>query len=728
MRTTWKQRIHGALLSAILLCTAVTAKAENFAVLVGVSSYPTLKEQQRLSGPRNDVQRLLQVLRQRGFAPGAISVLADGVDGAQQPTRANILAALGKRTAQVKRGDTLMIYFAGHGSQQPADRKTAAGREEPDGLFEIFLPIDVGAWDGRTGQVRNAIVDHELRQLVDQASATGAFVWGVFDACHSATLVRGGGPDAEVRFRHVNPTELGIPTEALDQATAEARKLRDPAQDAEAARDRSLTGEASTATRGGTAFFYAAQTTELTPEMRLPLEDPNRMTYGLFSFMLTRALESGTPMTYRQMAQYILGQYAGIHEARVTPLFSGSALDQMVLGTTSRVIRQWPVGAGKLQVPVGSLGAVAEGAIFALLPSPTATQEQALGFLRAKRVELAQSDLEPIALQGKPVPDPTQFKPGQQARLVQSPERLNLRVAVDARACGSPCVWQSVVDGLKSQGVPGADIQWVTQAADVLLSVSDARITALSPTQQGAPDCSKDRPCAPAQRGTDLLVRSGSRAGGDTEAEIRHLAASLHGMARLANLMRLAARVSVEAQSRQVRLDVRIRHKGSAEPSAITPDKVATLEAGDKVEVKIRNDGDTAADVTLLYLDARAGVSALFPSGAGEVNRLEPRSERLIDDLDVTDNDGVAGLERLLLIAVQAEKQTERADFSFLAQPPLQALVTHRGATGAAADDMEAFMDAAFAHHRTRGIASPKSPSSRTGMQSFTFQLKVRAP
>lgn len=726
MRTTCKRKIHEAVVAVILLCTAAAVQAENFAVLVGVSSYPTLKEQQRLHGPRNDVQRLLQVLLQRGFAPGAISVLADGVEGAQQPTRGNILAALRMRTAQVKRGDTLMIYFAGHGSQQPADRKTAAGREEPDGLFEIFLPIDVGAWDGRTGQVRNAIVDHELRQLVDQASATGAFVWGVFDACHSATLVRGG-PNGEVRFRHVNPSELGIPAQALDQATADARKRQDQPADAWATRERPAPGEASNATRGGTAFFYAAQTTELTPEMRLPLEDPNRLTYGLFSFMLTRALESGTPMTYRQMAQYILGQYAGIHEARVTPLFSGSAMDQMVLGTTSRIIRQWPVSAGKLQVPVGSLGAVAEGAIFALLPGPTATLDQATGFLRAKRVEFGQTELEPIALQGKPAPDPARFKPGEQARLVQSPERLSLRVALDARACSSPCVWQSVVDGLKSQGVPGAEIQWVTQAPDVLLISSDTRITALSPSQQGAADCAKEGICGPDHRGVDLLVRSGSKSGSDAEAEIRHLATSLHGMARLANLMRLAARVSVEAQSRQVRLDVRIRRKGSSEPINITPDRVATLEVGDKVEVKIRNDGDTAADVTLLYLDARAGVSALFPSGAGEVNRLEPRSERLVDDLDVTDNDGVAGLERLLLIAVQAEKQTERADFSFLAQPPLQALVTHRGAVGAAADDLEAFMDAAFAHHRTRGVASPKSPSSRTGMQSFTFQLKVRA-
>jgi len=174
-------RAVAAWLLVAALCVCAPAHAELRALLVGVSSYPTLPERYRLEGPRNDVQRMRQVLRQRGFAADRIETLADGVPGAASPTRINILGALARMAEVVQPGDTVFVHFAGHGSQQPADRGTAAGRNESNGLHETFLPLDVGRWDGTAHTVTNAIVNFELRAAIDRITDRGAFVWGVFD-------------------------------------------------------------------------------------------------------------------------------------------------------------------------------------------------------------------------------------------------------------------------------------------------------------------------------------------------------------------------------------------------------------------------------------------------------------------------------------------------------------------------------------------------------------------
>lgn len=695
----------------------VSAHAEMRALLVGVSSYPTLDKARQLLGPRNDVQRVRQVLEQRGFARDRITVLADGVPGAQQPTRANILRALETQALEARSGDTVVLYFAGHGSQQPADRKTPEGRLEPDGLHEIFLPIDVGRWDGQAGRVHNAIVDHELRAAVDQVLDRGAFVWGVFDACHSASLVRGGA-ESEVRYRHVSPEELGIDPQQIDSATADAMRTRGGATP-----DAGPLGEtAFRAGRGHAVYFYAAQTTELTPELPLPLGGARREPYGLFSFMLNRALELGQPMSYRQLGQYILSQYGSINEARVTPLFAGTALDQAVLGQQQLSVRQWPMTEGKQTVPVGALSGIVEGALFAVVPGPLASTDEAIGYLRAQRVQVNQSELEAVAYGGKSVPTAAGLKAGSYARLVSNPEKYALRVAVDSRACPAKCPWDPVIERLRKDGVPGADVQWTTGGAEVTLKLLPDRIVALSPSEQGEVTCGKAGECKDIRRGTTLSTWESLRTSA-AGAAVNDLTGALHAIARSRNLMMLATRLS--AQSRDTGLAVTVQYlpRGSQTRRPITPERVPVLRAGDTVIVGLANQGPKALDVTLLYADARYGISVQYPLQAGEVNRLEPGSKIEIDDIGIQDTDGVVGIERLLAISVEAEKHGERADFSFLAQPTLKD-VGLRTRGGPQSDEVQAFLDAGFADYATRG-APARMPGRRTGMQVFTFDIRA---
>src|SRR2546423_7774417 len=123
--------IKGATIAALLLfCLswACEAKAERYALLVGVSSYPSLPERLQLTGPKNDIAMWRGLLLQRGFAQANVRVLADQVKGAQgEPTYAAITNELKLLAAKAQKGDFVLLFFGGHGSQQPA-------RDDPQNL------------------------------------------------------------------------------------------------------------------------------------------------------------------------------------------------------------------------------------------------------------------------------------------------------------------------------------------------------------------------------------------------------------------------------------------------------------------------------------------------------------------------------------------------------------------------------------------------------------------
>ena len=677
-----------------LACLAAQAHAEMRALLVGVSSYPTLDKRYQLEGPRNDVRLMREVLLQRGFPAAQITLLADGLSEAP-PTRDNVLAALDRLAGAAQPGDTVFIHFAGHGSQQPADRNTPEGRDEPDGLNEIFLPLDVGPWDGTVRTVKNAIVDHELRAVIDRMTDRGAFVWGVFDACHSATLVRGN-DETQLRYRRVDPADLGIPKTAVTATKPAARKPP--------------LGEPKLTARGGSVFFYAAQTTEITPELELPPGNPQHEAHGLFSYMVARALALGEPMSYRQMSQYVLTQYGAISDSRATPLFTGTRLDAAVLGQPVPPVRQWALLPGSPpRIAAGSLSMIAKGAIFAIVPGPLAKTDSALGYLRATTIEPASAELEAVAYADRSALPLNALQPGHYARLVYSPPDYVLHVAVDATACPRDCAVLPALAQLQAQGTPGTDIQWVRrgEGPDTLVELHQDRVLFLPPTQQGDDAAGKVGAVGFAwvQKGKAL-----------SQAELaRRIGEHLHAIARSRNLLQLAAR---HATSRSNGLQVTLKHLPAAGRAvqAISADRVPLLRGNDKVALTMTNTGPVSLDVTLLYADASHGIEALYPHD-GDNNRLDPGSNQTIDDIEIV-ADTVVGIERVLVIAVEAGKRAERADFSFLGQP---ALTLSRGKES---DDMTALLDAAFADYTTRGTLQPAALSGRAGIQVFTFNVQ----
>ncbi|UNK48687.1 caspase family protein [Lysobacter sp. S4-A87] len=99
-------------------------------------------------------------------------------------TRARILEALQQRIASLRAGDTLLFYFAGHGSRYRDDE----ARDQDTGYNGTILPTDARNPDGSPGD----IFDVELKALKDRATAQGLYFVSVFDSCNSATATRTG--------------------------------------------------------------------------------------------------------------------------------------------------------------------------------------------------------------------------------------------------------------------------------------------------------------------------------------------------------------------------------------------------------------------------------------------------------------------------------------------------------------------------------------------------------
>lgn len=99
-------------------------------------------------------------------------------------TRARILEALGQRIDTLRPGDTLLFYFAGHGSRYSDDE----ARDQDTGYNGTLLPADARSPDGAPGD----IFDVELKVLKDRATAAGLYFVSVFDSCNSATATRAG--------------------------------------------------------------------------------------------------------------------------------------------------------------------------------------------------------------------------------------------------------------------------------------------------------------------------------------------------------------------------------------------------------------------------------------------------------------------------------------------------------------------------------------------------------
>ncbi len=99
-------------------------------------------------------------------------------------TRKQILASLTSLIAASAPRDTVIFYFAGHGSTIADDQVF----DQASGVDSTILPTDARNPDATAAA---DIVDREIRRIIDVASARGVNVVTIFDSCNSGTATRG---------------------------------------------------------------------------------------------------------------------------------------------------------------------------------------------------------------------------------------------------------------------------------------------------------------------------------------------------------------------------------------------------------------------------------------------------------------------------------------------------------------------------------------------------------
>ncbi len=146
-----------------------------FALLVGIDTYRSPVA--ALRGCVNDVAAMRRLLVDRGSGGLSVRVLVN-----EEATRDAVVGGFREHLGQAGVGDVALFYYAGHGSQEPAEPYYRY--VEPDLLNETLVLFDSRQADG------SDLADKELAALVAEVAAGGGHVVVILDCCHSGSGTR----------------------------------------------------------------------------------------------------------------------------------------------------------------------------------------------------------------------------------------------------------------------------------------------------------------------------------------------------------------------------------------------------------------------------------------------------------------------------------------------------------------------------------------------------------
>ncbi|MFF7144812.1 caspase domain-containing protein [Streptomyces nodosus] len=154
-----------------------------YALFVGIDNYPNAP----LRGCVNDVQEAEDWLRQQSGVTAEIRPLHN-----EQATRTALLAGIEQHLGRSGPGDTALLWFSGHGSEEDTDAPW-----EATGKSQALVCHDSMTAGGQV------LRDTELGALLDGIAARGAHVVVVLDCCYSGGATRDHAPSADTGVRFV---------------------------------------------------------------------------------------------------------------------------------------------------------------------------------------------------------------------------------------------------------------------------------------------------------------------------------------------------------------------------------------------------------------------------------------------------------------------------------------------------------------------------------------------
>lgn len=664
--------------------------AEKYALLVGVSNYPSLPENRQLQGAKNDVLLMQKVLSNNGFTPTKILLLADKIEGASPPTREGILAALNQLRDKAASGDFVYLHFSGHGSQQPVTDQIARS-QETDGLDEIFLPADIGRWNGKTATVNNAIIDNEFNAAILAIRKKGAFVWAVFDTCHAGTLNRGD-KKIEERSREILPSELGIPSRLLSKTTNSHRGLTSSVQN----RMRLMEVNAREQKLGGFAGFYAAQSDQITSETKFKV-DNNYMPHGTFSYAIAQILSAKPHLTYRKLGQQILNHYAGQNRFFPTPLFESAQLDAQVFDESKPLVQgQWPIhrsADGDLSIPRGALHQINHNSLFALVESTDPNVATSKLQFAVKSISALNTELKPLGPKTHQAIENPTIPAGSYARLIRPGIQKQIKIVFDTKT--TPPSILTAINKINSITMTDSEMRWVEKSSN---SAGDFEL--LSKEQSmcllvtGLPQTCRAK--------LAWLPISSS-----TQTNIQTLIARAKHLRKVNNLLNIAEQFPAKAGLEKFDIQLFATKRNGKQKFPLDQSRWSEVNAGDRLTIEITNNTTRSIDASLLFIDSAQNIQTVFPYQQGEINRIEPQGRHTID-LDITSE--TLGVEKLVAILAEAQPHSMMQDFSFLAASTPSGI--HRGKSNASTDQELASL---FDNEVFTNQIRPKDQAKRRG-------------
>ncbi len=624
------------------------------ALLVGVTKYDHLPKDKHLSGPANDVRAMRRLLEGSYKFPagGIVTLTEDEGKPDRRPTRANIEREFHRLADQAREGDQVVILLAGHGYRQPAD----LDNREPDGIDEIFLPADVAKWRGFSEKVPNALVDKEMGKLLQDITTKKAYVWIIFDCCHSGTMTRG------IEVVRELPPGLLVPEEELDKARQRAAQRERTRGGPEAKAAAFVPREPS----DYLVAVYACREYEKTLEIPQPEESAKAEYHGLLTYtlvdILTKSAASKAPLTYRELVQRLQMRYAARWQGSpATPLVEGKGQIQVVLGTETPERPRLLLSRGDdgYKVNAGDLYGLTTGSVLAVY-SPAGEKDKEpklLGHVLVGDVQPFEATVEPCAYEKSPLVK--EFDADSTCKPVSLEYgRRRFKVAVRLPA-SQAATRQKLLKALEPlSGAKEGLVKIVDDNPDWLVRLEKGKV--------------------------QLIEASGNQAFALPDPDSPNLGEALRRklekVYRARNLIAIAEQFKDQPYRGDAAVDVAVevlRHKSKSKLDTgevwSRPDGGWLFRPGDLISFRLKNNSLLNVDVTLLIVGSDFQIQPFYPNlRKGEVAKSLKPGETIDTPWPWGEisKEPPFGPERLVVIAVPAMKPP--ADFSVLAQDGLE--------------------------------------------------------
>lgn len=683
------------------------------ALLIGCTEYPEFKRDPSISpevyrgkiqllGCANDVELLGTTLEERFAVPRAnITALAGWpANPAARPTGANIRKAFQALVARTyKAGDRVIVTYSGHGIQQTDD-----GADEIDGLDEAWLVADARK-DPNTqyaGTMRDEEIGDYLRAIRDK----GATVWCLMDCCHSATGMRGV-PEEPARTRGLHPGDVGVDVRPRATRGLAGGADDSPMGDSSGANERIVT-------------FYAAQSFQEVPEVRLPKHGANRKSYGLLTTAVVRALKNaGRLLTFAELYEQVVAAYGDLGKSHIVQPFAEGDLSQRVFGGDRAVQVALPVRKIKqyLELGAGAIHGLEVGTELDLYP-PGSERTEAT---RVGRVVLH-------TLGGRA----SRVRPVKGMDFAWTRQRGPWSAVVTKYVVGKTSIPVVLVNEA------GERIELDTTEELVMNLLADDEMRARFPLRRTVAESKWTIVFDAKGRPTTLRPSALTVGAPEFEVDAYTLEETLLKVYRGENLLKLASR-----DPRMGRLPGNLRLRiqqlvDGQEPKTIQPGQRVTpgsVLKFDLVKTASRGRGDLdTVDVFVFWMDPHFGIDMHYPT---EVSGPRLTKDDIAEDgwaIQVGDDpsyiitDASSGLERMLVFAAPKRTDAPQLDLRFLQQPALRARM--RGAADEGAPDAaeadpaaELLSDLAFGPKLMRGgLKRVDKSKTKLALQVITFE------